>query len=224
MFDDSSPIKRPSLADHRGKLSQDDDSWSHAADLGSRQNSYDNPFVRNDVSKHSEVSGFHGVSSSSPLSTAFGPSSDTSRPVEKHVRWTPSVTGGSSTTGSPPASPVPYHPTLDSLSETNPESSESCDPTPSELDKFEISQEYLPGLYGGHGGPYPSAPPVVRQAPVLPPPPPPEDATLLTDAVVAKVQKHCRFAISSLDYEDAEQARRELRAALALLGGQYSSE
>lgn len=41
----------------------------------------------------------------------------------------------------------------------------------------------------------------------------------LTPSVIAKAQKHCRFAISSLDYEDAEQARRELRAALAVLGG-----
>jgi vacuolar protein sorting-associated protein VTA1 len=41
----------------------------------------------------------------------------------------------------------------------------------------------------------------------------------LTPALIVKAQKHCRFAISSLDYEDAEQARKELRAALALLGG-----
>jgi len=41
----------------------------------------------------------------------------------------------------------------------------------------------------------------------------------LTPNLVAKAQKHCRFAISALDYEDAEQARRELRAALAVLDG-----
>ncbi|KAG6841765.1 hypothetical protein C0991_007094 [Blastosporella zonata] len=40
----------------------------------------------------------------------------------------------------------------------------------------------------------------------------------LTPSIIAKVQKHCRFAISSLDYEDAQQARKELRAALAILG------
>jgi vacuolar protein sorting-associated protein VTA1 len=40
----------------------------------------------------------------------------------------------------------------------------------------------------------------------------------LTPSVIAKAQKHCRFAISALDYEDAEQARKELRMALALLG------
>ncbi|KAG6837673.1 hypothetical protein H0H93_004949 [Arthromyces matolae] len=40
----------------------------------------------------------------------------------------------------------------------------------------------------------------------------------LTPSIIAKAQKHCRFAISSLDYEDLEQARKELRTALALLG------
>jgi vacuolar protein sorting-associated protein VTA1 len=47
------------------------------------------------------------------------------------------------------------------------------------------------------------------------PSPPPE----LTPQLIAKAQKHCRFAISALDYEDADQARKELRAALAVLGG-----
>lgn len=68
----------------------------------------------------------------------------------------------------------------------------------------------------------PSSPP--RMVP-LPPAPVPVPAPLppndfqLTPTTIAKAQKHCRFAISSLDYEDAEQARKELRAALALLGG-----
>jgi vacuolar protein sorting-associated protein VTA1 len=60
----------------------------------------------------------------------------------------------------------------------------------------------------------------VRYAP--PPPPPAPVASVeveLTPALISKVQRHCRFAISSLDYEDAEQAKKELRAALALLGG-----
>lgn len=67
----------------------------------------------------------------------------------------------------------------------------------------------------------PSSPPRV----VAPSPPAPVAVPSLprefelTSAIIAKAQKHCRFAISSLDYEDAEQARKELRAALALLGG-----
>ncbi|GAA6046436.1 hypothetical protein JCM3770_004923 [Rhodotorula araucariae] len=36
---------------------------------------------------------------------------------------------------------------------------------------------------------------------------------------VAQVQKHCRWAVSALNYDDFETARRELRLALAMLGG-----
>jgi vacuolar protein sorting-associated protein VTA1 len=48
----------------------------------------------------------------------------------------------------------------------------------------------------------------------------PMDAPVdLTPDVIAKAQKHARFAISCLDYDDLEQARTELRTALAILGG-----
>lgn len=77
------------------------------------------------------------------------------------------------------------------------------------------------------GDPYPSAPPLPPppSAPYvqIPPPPPslPEMSPPpeLTPGLIAKAQKHCRFAISALDYEDVEQARKELRAALAIVGG-----
>ncbi|GEM08450.1 late endosometo vacuole transport-related protein [Rhodotorula toruloides] len=36
---------------------------------------------------------------------------------------------------------------------------------------------------------------------------------------IANVQKHARWAISALNYEDVETARKELRLALAILGG-----
>ena len=48
------------------------------------------------------------------------------------------------------------------------------------------------------------------------PPPPPVE---LTPGIIAKAQKHCRFAVSALNYDDVEQAKKELRDALALLGG-----
>lgn len=77
--------------------------------------------------------------------------------------------------------------------------------------------------------PYPSAPPLPLppSAPYVQVPPPPLAPQLLdtspppelTPGLIGKAQKHCRFAISALDYEDAEQARKELRAALAILGG-----
>ena len=56
---------------------------------------------------------------------------------------------------------------------------------------------------------YPTAPSILPQA----------EPFELTPEVITKVQKRCRYAISALDYEDAETARRELRAALALLEG-----
>ena len=50
--------------------------------------------------------------------------------------------------------------------------------------------------------------------PSKPPSPPPE----LSSTQIARIQKHCRFAISALDYEDTETARKELHSALAMLG------
>lgn len=52
--------------------------------------------------------------------------------------------------------------------------------------------------------------------PAYPPPPPRE--VELTPKVIAKAQKHCRFAISALEYEDAQHAIKELKAALEILG------
>ncbi|GAA5855723.1 hypothetical protein JCM8547_001658 [Rhodosporidiobolus lusitaniae] len=87
---------------------------------------------------------------------------------------------------------------------------------------------------------FPSAvfpPPAASSAPPLPPAlpsqpqlqafaPPPPTAPVAVDAnesydvaTVAKVQKHAKWAISALDYEDWETARRELRSALRMLGG-----
>lgn len=88
------------------------------------------------------------------------------------------------------------------------------------------------------GSPYASAPPLPPlppqpSAPPLPPPPsasyvqisrppppPPEPSPPpeLTPGLIAKAQKHCRFAISALDYEDLQQARKELHAAMAIIG------
>jgi vacuolar protein sorting-associated protein VTA1 len=85
------------------------------------------------------------------------------------------------------------------------------------------------------GSPFASAPPLPPQpsAPPLPPPPsasyvqisrppppPPEPSPPpeLTPSLIAKTQRHCRFAISALDYEDVQQARKELYAALAIIG------
>ena len=104
--------------------------------------------------------------------------------------------------------------------------------SPSHLIPLDSAPSDVPYLTGS---PYASAPPLPPQpsAPPLPPPPsasyvqisrppppppvpspPPE----LTPGLIAKAQRHCRFAISALDYEDVQQARKELHTALAILG------
>ena len=70
----------------------------------------------------------------------------------------------------------------------------------------------------------PSAPPASS---IIPPPaidsmhipayPPPREVEL-TPKLISKAQKHCRFAMSALDYEDRQHAIRELKAALETLG------
>ncbi|KAK2461541.1 hypothetical protein APHAL10511_006004 [Amanita phalloides] len=77
---------------------------------------------------------------------------------------------------------------------------------------------YVPPDAGPRSPPVPSAPPTIPN-PVPVPVPAPRPLEELAPSLVVKIQKHCRYAISALDYEDAEQARRELRAALDLLGG-----
>lgn len=64
IIDDESPTKRPSLSDKRPKYSQDEESWSNAADVGSRQNSYQ---------KTLDASTPSAEMFSSPLGTAFEP-------------------------------------------------------------------------------------------------------------------------------------------------------
>ncbi|KAG5651421.1 hypothetical protein H0H81_008705 [Sphagnurus paluster] len=75
---------------------------------------------------------------------------------------------------------------------------------------------------------HPQPPTLARQniyTPSAPPPPPhhygPPQAPAfeLTPTLIAKAQKHSRFAISALDYEDVETARKELINALRILGG-----
>jgi vacuolar protein sorting-associated protein VTA1 len=77
--------------------------------------------------------------------------------------------------------------------------------------KIHASASSISNIYSSRSYPA-SVPPTL--------PPPVDNSTMeLTPSMIAKVQRHCRFAISSLDYEDAEQAKKELRTALSLLGG-----
>ena len=47
---------------------------------------------------------------------------------------------------------------------------------------------------------------------------PPQQQVVIDDEAVAKAQKHARWAISALNYEDVETAVKELRNALSTLG------
>lgn len=140
----------------------------------------------------------------------------------KTVRFTPSVSGGLTPSvvqpphepfaapSSPPHAPHDFFPTA-------PDFAPELPPPPS----FVAPQPFVPPHVLHQAAPPPL--PVLSYPPVQHPPvaqatitnPPGE----LSPREIAKVQKHCRFAISALDYEDQETARKELRAALAMLGG-----
>ncbi|KAJ7103362.1 Vta1 like-domain-containing protein [Mycena belliarum] len=172
--------------------------------------------------------------------TNFAMSSDTNESGKKSVHFTPSVVGGlSSTAGSLPASPTYQsgagHPAMTNASWQGQNGSapySGLDLPPGFVPDLqhpagEASQPPYGGLYAS-APPLPPAPGGIYR-PIVPPPPPPPASVHppppsvpeveLTPTIIAKAQKHCRFAISALDYEDAEQARRELRAALLVLGG-----
>ncbi|KAK0233637.1 Vta1 like-domain-containing protein [Armillaria fumosa] len=136
----------------------------------------------------------------------------------KSVHFSSSVVGGSSTgTGSPTVSP---------------KFSEFSDKVYSEPPMHGHPGQYLVEAPGSYASLTPSAPPAPPSSvstsshmltsaghpgcsPMHPPDPVPME---LTPAMVTKAQKHARFAISALDYEDREQAIKELRTALGALG------
>jgi vacuolar protein sorting-associated protein VTA1 len=71
------------------------------------------------------------------------------------------------------------------------------------------------------------SPPVIAPSPIHPPPqqpaaaiaPPPQPSNVVIDEeAVMRAQKHARWAISALNFEDVPTAIRELRGALASLG------
>jgi vacuolar protein sorting-associated protein VTA1 len=50
------------------------------------------------------------------------------------------------------------------------------------------------------------------------PPPPQPQQQVVDDEAIAKAQKHARWAISALNYEDIDTAVKELKNALNTLG------
>lgn len=172
--------------------------------------------------------------------SAHSPSSSDS---SKKVHFTPSVVGGLTPSTLHPNDPTvsPSHPPYDPMTSSglppgfipSAPSFEQNDPS--------TQLSFPPGFVPSPHSPMtPLPPPPVIPStghfptaplPILSYPspqvayPPPAAATVtttpeeLSSATITKIQKHCRFAISALDYEDAEQARKELRTALQLLGG-----
>ncbi|KAJ7597495.1 Vta1 like-domain-containing protein [Mycena floridula] len=165
-----------------------------------------------------------GSSSGSTASIIRG-SSPSSTGSKKSVHFTPSTAGS-----------MPSSPTADA--QINYGSNRDFIPPPPVMQTHEYHGEHLhpsapPHVMQNHEHHgehlHPSAPPLSNvyaqpSAPHVSYSPQqiyaaPEPVLELTPAIIAKAQKHCRFAISSLDYEDAEQAKKELRAALKALGG-----
>ncbi|KAK0481714.1 Vta1 like-domain-containing protein [Armillaria novae-zelandiae] len=128
----------------------------------------------------------------------------------KNVHFSSSVVGGSSAgTGSPKVDQVYSEPPM-----------------------HDHPGQYLVEAPGSYASLTPSAPPAPPSSvsaslhmltstehPGFSPMHPPEPVPMeLTPTMVTKAQKHARFAISALDYEDREQAIKELRTALGALG------
>lgn len=107
----------------------------------------------------------------------------------------------------PSVSPVPRPPVSNAgFPETN--------PSP-QLHQYQYSAPYPPD---------PPAPVSYYSSPPPPPPPPPvpqppaSHGYQPTEEEIARAQKHARWAISALEYEDVVTAIEELRAGLKLLG------
>ncbi|EIW64347.1 DUF605-domain-containing protein [Trametes versicolor FP-101664 SS1] len=140
----------------------------------------------------------------------------------KSVHFSPSVVGGASSAGPPEQDPFSVHVVVNS-----PPASPYTVPPPLSSSASN-SPAIVPPPLPHHGAVPTVSPTRTQQQYVARPSLPLESPTLatvtttppeLTPQVVSRVQKHCRYAISALDYEDPEQAIKELRAALRMLGG-----
>ncbi|KAF8527841.1 Vta1 like-domain-containing protein [Hysterangium stoloniferum] len=157
---------------------------------------------------------------------AYRMNGDADEPDVKKVHFSPSVVGGLSSA----SSSIVSSPELDAQSPTMLPRISNGSPT-----QFSSLAPRISDGFGRSGSP-PTALPVVPSIPAgytpLPPPPSalhptPRYSIVPLDPVrkdlsptqISRIQKHCRFAISALDYEDAETARKELHAALAMLEG-----
>ncbi|EPQ60342.1 DUF605-domain-containing protein [Gloeophyllum trabeum ATCC 11539] len=163
-----------------------------------------------------------------------------SPPTPKRVHFTPSVTGGltESEGGSTLYDPeeaqaqgqagfVVPPPGLVGAEPTIPGAVVDGVPLPPGFVPKNIvpTHSHSPVSPAGPSASFQPPPPPSQPAYAAPPPPPPilppapPEPVEVSPQVIAQTQKHCRYAISALDYEDVETARKELRIALGMLGG-----
>lgn len=130
----------------------------------------------------------------------------------------PTTSSSSPTTPTPPYSSRSYrqeesssssNPSFESARTTNKDTENFPRPPPPSLASAPSMPPPVPQPHGlGLSSPPPSAPPM----PALASAPP-------TRKQVEQTQKHARWAISALEFDDVETARSELRKALATIGG-----
>ncbi|TFK56740.1 DUF605-domain-containing protein [Heliocybe sulcata] len=186
-----------------------------------------------------------GADGQSNLSDGQPPSppAPTTPPTPKRVHFTPSVTGGltDSEAGSTVYDPDEQQPEAAPGFVVPPPGVIGGVPAiPGAVDGMPVPHGFISTVSPSRAGQAPVSPPqvlpsapptlstsptVVARAPAPPPPilpsaPPSQPVPVdLSPADIAQTQKHCRYAISALDYEDVETARKELRTALGMLGG-----
>ncbi|KAF5352683.1 hypothetical protein D9756_005956 [Leucocoprinus leucothites] len=184
-----------------------------------------------------EVEGKISPSSSPPRPSVTKPPGREGSPEgKKRVHFSSSANVLPSTPELSPKAPSPAEvyqgpPSIYAVPSERRSPSPPSPPSPPSIPHTEVSHRpssYSPpqmNIYASPGQPTNTYSPPNSYSVAVPPPPPPASAPTsppqveLTPQIIAKAQKHCRFAISSLDYEDAEQAKKELRIALGLLGG-----
>ncbi|KAI0045200.1 DUF605-domain-containing protein [Auriscalpium vulgare] len=172
--------------------------------------------------RHGSGGSGNGAPPPSPPSSA-GSTSSRHSPKHSHRKRTSSL-------NSPPAVPPPA--VVPASTDRRSRTSSLHSTTPSIPPRPPSPTHFVPRQSPPSSPPYISEPPPPPHVPFIAAPPQlaalaapishvpiPDPEPPLTQQMIAKAQKHCRFAISALDYEDAEHARKELRAALEILGG-----
>lgn len=161
----------------------------------------------------------------SPMSPPLAPSA----PSDLPQAWTPSPPPSANAPFPPPSAPATGPPTFAPSSDATPAvASPPINPPPSSYMDMtpnpSIARPVIPPPSAAAAPPI--VPQMVRQNPpapvvapvVAPAAAPPASGYITDDLAIAKAQKHARWAISALNFEDVPTAVKELRNALETLG------